>query len=114
MSDPMELTKHPIGQAFNRWARGVMDMRQGPATGNAPGLSAVNSAPSDSTSKHTLRSATVTDAARSQLQRTNTTDLHNLPGDPLAAWRSLARRTSLRRAFSLGFQAGILGWRGRA
>ena len=63
-------------------------MRQAPATGNAPRLSAVSSAPNDSTSKHTPRSATVTDAGWSQLQRTNTTNIHNLPGDPLAAWRS--------------------------
>ena len=42
---------------------------------------------------HAPRSATVTAAGWSQLQRTNTTNIHKLPGDPLAAWRSLARRT---------------------
>ena len=49
--------------------------------------------PRGSTSEHTSRSATATDAGWSQLPRTNTTNIHNLPGDPLAAWRSLARRT---------------------
>ena len=68
-------------------------MKQPPTTGNAPRLSAVSSAPNESTSKHTSRSATATDAGWSQLQRTNTTNIHSLPGDPLAAWRSVARRT---------------------
>ena len=44
-------------------------MKQPPTTGNAPRLSAVSSAPNESTSKHPSRSATATDAGWSQLSK---------------------------------------------
>ena len=76
-------------------------MRQAPAT-DAPGLSAVSSKPGGSASKQASRSATATDGDLSQPQRTNTTNIHNLPDDPLSAWQSLARRTlTAVGAFSL-------------
>jgi ATP-binding cassette subfamily C protein len=69
-------------------------MRQAATTGDAPGLSAVSGMPPPGfISKDKSRPAAVTDAGWSPLQRTNTTNIDKLPGDPLAAWRSLARRT---------------------
>jgi ATP-binding cassette, subfamily C, bacterial len=69
-------------------------MKQAATTGDAPGVSAaMGMLRRDFISRHKSRPTAVTDGGWSQLQRTNTTNIDNLPGDPLAAWRSRARRT---------------------
>ena len=81
--------KPPSRSSIQSMARGGADMRQAATTGDAPGLSAVSGMPPPGfISKDKSRPAAVTDAGWSQLQRTNTTNIDNLPGDPLAAWRS--------------------------